>query len=188
MSIRTTRRASRNRAVSVGQVRAVPVPSTPLLAPALPRSDWSDAYAVAVPCGSSADALEWADLIFDSPPPWIRGLFILREALARVMGIERGGPHMFETVSWRPGEVLLGTDQEHLDFRASVLIEADRVVVSTVVHVRNRRGRAYSALIRRAHPLVVRGTLAQARRTVALQTYRDSLPTAPSICHHIHTT
>jgi hypothetical protein len=36
--------------------------------------------------------------------------------------------------------------------------------VSTIVEVRNRRGRAYSALVRRVHPFVVRSTLARAVR------------------------
>lgn len=182
MKSQRTRRVSLSGPVQRGQVRAVPVPSTPLLARALPRVDWSDAYALPVPDGSSVDAQGWADLIFHSPPRWIRMLFVVREALVGVVGVERGGPHVFETVSWRPGEVLLGTDQEHLGFRVSVLVEPDRVVVSTVVQVHNRRGRAYTTLVRRAHPLVVRGTLAQAGRRAALLTCRDrSRPRPPSV-------
>jgi hypothetical protein len=65
--------------------------------------------------------------------------------------------------------VLLGIDQSHLGFRASVLLESRRVVLSTVVRVHNRRGRAYSAVVRRLHPLVVRTMLARAARTVAPQ-------------------
>jgi hypothetical protein len=176
----TRRRFDLTRPPALGRVRAVPVPSTPLLARALPRVDWSDAYALALPRGSSADPPDWADLIFHSPPAWVRGLFAAREALARTVGIERVGAHVFEAVAWRPGEVLLGTDQEHLAFRASVLLEADRLVLSTVVQVRNRRGRAYSALIRRVHPLVVRSMLAQAGRRAPLRTGRHVLPVIPS--------
>ena len=43
-----------------------------------------------------------------------------------------------------------------------MLVQPDRVVVSTIVEVRNRRGRAYSALVRRIHPWVVRTMLARA--------------------------
>jgi hypothetical protein len=170
------------RRLRLGQVRALPVPSTPLLARALSRVDWSDAYALPVPGSSSVDAQEWADLIFDSPPRWIRRLFVVREVLIRLVGLERGGPHLFETVSWRPGEVLLGADQKHLGFRVSVLVEPDRVVVSSVVQVRNRRGRAYTTLVRRAHPFIVRGALARAGRRAAVSTCRDSLlPCPPSV-------
>ena len=76
-------------------------------------------------------------------------------------------------VSWNGGsdqdvrahEVLLGADQTHLAFRASVLVEPDLVVVSTVVELRNRRGHAYFALVRWLHPFVVRAMLACAART-----------------------
>jgi len=150
-----------------GRVYAIPLPTTPLLTGALPYVDWSDAYAVFTPGGAPRhDPQEWADAIFHGPPLWIRALFGLREVLVRLMGIERGGSHVFATVDWRPDEVLLGTDQGHLGFRASVLVEPDRVVLSTVVRLHNRRGRAYSALVRRIHPVVVRGMLSRAVQKV----------------------
>lgn len=146
-----------------GRVYAVPLPTTPLLSGVLSHVDWSDAYAVVTPSGAPRhDPQEWADAIFQGPPLWIRALFGLREVLVRLMGIERGGSRVFATVDCRPDEVLLGTDQGHLGFRASVLVEPDRVVLSTVVRLHNRRGRAYSALVRRIHPVVVRGMLSRA--------------------------
>ena len=73
-----------------------------------------------------------------------------------LVGIARGGRSSFDTVARTADEVLLGTDERHLDFRASVLREPDRVVLSTVVTLHNRRGRAYFALVRRVHPVIVR--------------------------------
>ena len=151
------------------RVYAVPLPTTTLLAGALPHVDWSDAYAVLTPSGAPRrDPQEWADAILHGPPLWIRVLFGVREVVVRMVGVERGGDHVFATVSWRPDEVLIGTDQGHLGFRASVLVEPGRVVLSTVVQLRNRRGRAYSALVRRIHPWVVRGMLARAARKMAV--------------------
>jgi hypothetical protein len=43
-----------------------------------------------------------------------------------------------------------------------VLTDHDRVVVSTVVEVHNRRGRAYTCLVRQVYPWVVRSLLAHA--------------------------
>jgi hypothetical protein len=137
------------------------------LAHALPSVDWSDAYAVTVAGGPVRHPQQWADAIFQEPPPWVRALFGVRELLVRAVGIEPGGSHVFDTVSWSPNEVLLGVDQGHLGFRASVLVEPGRVVVSTVVEVRNRRGLVYSALVRRLHPFVIRGMLARAARKMA---------------------
>src|SRR3954451_25049915 len=139
-----------------GQVHSAGVPASPLLAQALPRIDWSDAYAVCLPGGAPGDPQEWADAIFHAPPLRVRVLFGVREILVRLAGIEAGGRHVFETVAWHPDEVLVGIDQQHLSFRASVLLEQKRVVLSTVVQVHNRRGGAYSTLVRRVHPVVVR--------------------------------
>jgi hypothetical protein len=149
-----------------GRVVAVEVPRTPLLARALPHVAWSDAYAVALPAGHDADPHAWAGAVFRGPPPWLRLLFGLRELAVRAVGIEPADGHTFDTVDWRPDEVLLGSDQRHLDFRASVLVTSGRVVVSTVVHVHNRRGRVYSAVVRPLHPWVVRRLLARAARTM----------------------
>jgi len=143
---------------------AVAVPDSRLLGDALPRVDWSDAYAVSFPGGPPGDPQEWSDAIFHSAPLWVAALFGVREVLVRLVGIEPGGSHAFDTVAWHPDEVLVGIDQSHLGFRASVLLEPHRVVLSTVVQVHNRRGRAYSALVRRVHPLVVRTMLTRAAR------------------------
>lgn len=64
--------------------------------------------------------------------------------------------HVFDR---RPDELLLGENDRHLDFRVSVLLSADDVqqwvTVSTVVCVHNAWGRAYFALVRPFHQLIV---------------------------------
>jgi hypothetical protein len=49
----------------------------------------------------------------------------------------------------------------------SVRREARRVVLTTVVRLHNRRGRAYWALVRPIHPLIVRAMLARAARKLS---------------------
>jgi hypothetical protein len=156
------------------RARAVPVPATPLLGDALPRVDWTDAYAVPRRPGTPTDPQAWADAAFRTPPLWVAVVVGVREALVGLVGIDRGGSSSFDTVRRRADEVLLGTDERHLDFRASVLVEPDRVVLSTVVQVHNARGRAYSALVRCVHPVVVRAMLARAARLLS----RSSNPSA----------
>ena len=83
-----------------GHVYAIPLPTTPLLTGALPYVDWSDAYAVLTPRGAPRrDPQEWAGAIFHSPPLWVRALFGVREVAVRLVGIERGGSHVFATVT-----------------------------------------------------------------------------------------
>ena len=145
----------------------VAVPRDGLLLGALPRVDWADAYAVGDVDGLPDDPQAWADAVFRGPPTWVGALLALREALVGVVGIERAGSRAFDTVARTETEVLLGIDQGHLDFRASVRREPDRVVVTTVVQVHNRRGRAYSSVVRRLHPTVVRTMLTRARARLA---------------------
>jgi hypothetical protein len=49
----------------------------------------------------------------------------------------------------------------------SVLREPDRVVLTSVVRLHNRRGQAYSALVRPVHPIVVRAMLNRAARRLS---------------------
>jgi hypothetical protein len=142
--------------------RATAVPPGGLLDGALPRVDFADAHAVEARPGTPTDPQAWADAVFRDPPPWVVGALGLRQALVGLVGIERGDSSAFATLARTDDEVLLGTDAGHLDFRASVRREPQRVVVSTVVRLRNARGRAYFAVVRPVHPIVVRAMLARA--------------------------
>lgn len=150
------------RVVDAERARLVPVPDTPLLATALRRIDFADAQAVVARPGMPTDPQVWADALFRDPPRVVVAALGLREALVGLVGIARGGGSSFDTVARRADEVLLGTDERHLDFRASVLREPDRVVLSTVVTLHNARGRAYFGLVRLVHPVIVRAMLARA--------------------------
>lgn len=151
------------------RVRGVPIPAGAALLHAWPaRRDLADAFAVRVPPGTPADPQEWADAVFRDPPAAVRALLRLRNALAPAAGVRRADATAFETLARSAREVLLGTDEAHLDFRASVLVEpgpdATVVTVSTAAAVRSRAGRAYLGVVRLAHPAVVRAMLRRAAR------------------------
>lgn len=149
------------------RAREVDVPDTALLATALPRVDWSDAHAVEVFRRAPADPQVWADAVFRDPPRWVTAVLALREAGVGLLGIARARPSTFDTRARTADEVLLGTDEHHLDFRVSVLRAPERVVVSTVVALHNRRGRWYFGLVRHAHPVIVRAMLNRAARRLS---------------------
>jgi hypothetical protein len=152
---------------AAGGARECAEPETPLLAHALPRVDWSDAHAVPRPPGASGDPARWATAVFRDPPPWVGALLLLREALVGLVGIERAGHAAFDPVAVTADEVLLGIDSNHLDFRASVLCEPERTVVTTVVQLHNLRGRLYFALVRLVHPAIVQAMLDRAARRLS---------------------
>jgi CRP-like cAMP-binding protein len=117
--------------------------------------------------GLPQDPQVWADALFRDPPRWVAAALGLRERLVGLVGIDRGGPASFDTVVRSDDEVLLGTDEQHLDFRAGVFREVDRVVLTTVVQLHNRRGRAYFALVRLVHPSIVRAMMNRATRRLS---------------------
>jgi hypothetical protein len=155
------------RALEVPRSTAIAAPRTPLISGALPRVDWTDAHAVRVLRGMPTDPQVWADAVFRDPPRWVLAALGLRELLVGLVGIDRSGASAFDTLARTEEEVLLGTDSDHLDFRASVRREPDRVVLTTVVQLHNRRGRVYSALVRPVHPIVVRAMLNRAARRLS---------------------
>lgn len=150
-----------------GRPYPVPVPETALLAGALPRIDWSDAFAVTGPIGNRIDPQVWADAIFHNAPLWVRALLAVRQAIVISVGIDRGRRTTFATRSRTDDEILLGTDERHLSFRASVLSRTDGVVVSTIVQTHNRRGHLYFAVVRHFHPLIVHAVLGRAARQIS---------------------
>ncbi|WBB59539.1 DUF2867 domain-containing protein [Streptomyces sp. WMMC500] len=102
------------------------------------RPDFSDAWQIALRPGMPRDVAAWRDVL------------------------------PFPVVAREGAELLLGKDAGHLDFRASVLVEDERVTLSTVVRIHNRRGRLYFAVVRRFHPRAARHMLRVAWRRLAL--------------------
>jgi hypothetical protein len=172
--VRLLRRASDD-----ARSRATEAPTGGLLDGALPRVDFVDAHEVRWRPGMPTDPQVWADAIFRDPPAWVVAALGLRQALVGLVGIDRGDGSSFATVARAADEVLLGTDERHLDFRASVRREATRVVVTTVVTLHNARGRGYFAIVRPLHPIVVRSMLNRAARRLSRSsnTLRGLVPT-----------
>ncbi|AEF40772.1 DUF2867 domain-containing protein [Hoyosella subflava] len=151
---------------------AVQAPTEGLLASQPRRVDHSDAFAIERRRETPGDPETWAQAIFNDLPPVVTALMGLREHLVGIAGIERGTPDAFAVLAQNDDEVLLGADAGHLDFRTSVRREPGRIVVTTAVELHNRRGRAYFALIKLIHPLVVRAMLNRS----AVRLARNSTP------------
>ena len=157
--------------VAAGGARVRPVPAPEgarLLRDWTAPRDLEDAYAVRVPPGTTTDPQTWTDAVFRDPPRVVVLLLHLRNALAPLVGVEPADSSAFATVGRSADEVLLGADEAHLDFRASVLVEPDArgttVTVSTVAAVRSPAGRFYLGVVRLVHPVVVRSMLRRAAR------------------------
>lgn len=124
--------------------------------------------------------------VFGHRPPWMKAILILRNAAARLAGLEV--PTVAEIVKpevrdvygagdkigpWPlffvgENEIIAGRDNKHMDFRLSVLKtgsgEMVDVVVTTVCSVHNLFGRIYLALVVPFHRAGLRLLLSQALR------------------------
>ena len=147
--------------------------------------DFRDSYRVPL----SHPELGMADIffaVFGHTPLWMKAMLILRNALARLVGLE--APTVAEIMkpqigkAYRAGdkigpwpvffvgdnEIIAGRDNKHMDFRLSVLKvrngEAADVVVSTICSVHNLFGKVYLFLIVPFHRAGVQSLLSRAAR------------------------
>lgn len=146
------------------------VPAT-LPDPALPDADWADAFEIEL-VGRRLSAMEASRLTLGRVPGWARRLLMLRNVLARLVGLKadagrEGGKTaigMFPVVSETPARVVLGFDDWHLDFRIVVEVTdfggaGMRLRTTTLVRRRNLFGRLYIGLVTPFHRLIVPATM-----------------------------
>ena len=111
------------------------------------ESDFVDSFAFQLPKTASGDARVLARIMWDRPPLVFRTLLWIRDMVMRCFGVKTsasmrsqtdGRDHIdfFPVVSESAGEVVVGEDDIHLDFRASMLVVetgGDRLFVTTTV-------------------------------------------------------
>jgi hypothetical protein len=163
------------------KARAVPVPSDSALAPLYVGADLLDAFAIHLPAGASDDLEVLARALFERQAGWIRALTWVRDAVMATVGVKssraigaaaaaRGAViGYFPLLSKSAGELVVGEDDRHLDFRVAILLRAAggrELVVVTVVHCHNRLGRTYLAVIAPFHRTILRANLERAVRVM----------------------
>ena len=115
----------------------------------LPGYQFADAYKVPAP--HAIDAIQATRLAFAHGPRWVRGLMGLRNRLGRLVGLKAAPAGGFPVLSESPGEVVLGFDDSHLDFRVVAVVAGGFVTLTTIVRWHNAWGRAYLAAIMPFH-------------------------------------
>lgn len=118
------------------------------------------------------DIKEITNLIFNTSPKWIDALFMLRNNLVKMIGLNTGIPEdynetfkvggyvkYFKIFSITNNEVVLGANDSHLNFRAIVKKDASlsyNIKVITLVEFNNKTGKYYMNIIKPFHRLVVK--------------------------------
>lgn len=162
-------------------IKKVRVPGKSLAARSFAHVDYADAFAARLPGNWHEDVDALTLSVLTTGPRWVAWLLRLRDLLVRPLGLETAGVSTVQTVSSiQPGgkvgmfpvlartsdEIMVGKNDRHLDFRASVLVKgkdgAKWVVVSTVVHFNNGLGRVYFLPVSFFHRLIIRSLLSRA--------------------------
>ncbi|CCE01242.1 DUF2867 domain-containing protein [Bradyrhizobium sp. STM 3809] len=139
----------------------------------LAGADFADAFRITID-GAVLDARTAAERMLGHSPWWMAALLKLRNGLIRPLGLKtsgadarRPGPMigMFPVIDETPGQLVLGFDDKHLDFRVLVDVATvgatSQVTATTLVQTHNALGRIYLTVITPFHRLVVKATLRQ---------------------------
>ncbi|WP_323121227.1 DUF2867 domain-containing protein [Burkholderia alba] len=118
----------------------------------LPGFDFADAYRVEVPPG--IDAIRAAGGMLSTMPHWIRMLLRIRDRLGMLVALKPAPPGGFPVIRQSPGEVLMGFDDRHLDFRVAVVVAEGNATLTTIVRSHNVWGRGYLAAIMPFHRII----------------------------------
>ncbi|MEO1749157.1 MAG: DUF2867 domain-containing protein [Pseudomonadota bacterium] len=150
-----------------GEVKEI---SVPLPHPALPGSDWADAYQIVVE-QTYASAREAGDAIIASFPSWTSSALALRQVLVTPFGLK--GPAdearaedrlgIFPVCAETTNQLVAGIDDKHLDFRIIIdLKELDTgqsVTLTTAIKRHNFLGRSYLLAVMPFHRQIISSAL-----------------------------
>ena len=185
-------------AMAAFRVRSVPPPRTPLLDGSLRRVDFADAFRARLADGSLDDidaiASAFVEVFTGAPlfkvPMWIRDQVVRPFGLKRSDAFKSPPPYSFRPGARSPmfkvlerrddDEILFGEDDSHLDFRLSMLVErtgsGSFVTLTTIVQFNNWVGRAYFAIVRWGHRVIVPAMMRRALRRLAAKLERVASP------------
>lgn len=157
-------------------------PSDGMLRQYFAEGDFLDGQCVPLP-HPAPDAATLTTATFFAMPAWAKALLALRDGLVGPLGLKTGKaedlrpptreeivsatyPGIFAVHAATENEVILGSNDRHLDFRVSILRSEpdDLVALSTWVRPHNLGGRAYLALVYPFHRVIVARCLANATR------------------------
>jgi hypothetical protein len=159
------------------------MPSNSVLAPLYAGADLLDAFAIRLPAEASNDIEVLARAAFERQAWWIRALTCVRDVVMVTVGVTSSravglaaaarGPVIgyLPVLSRSATELVVGADDRHLDFRATIQLRAvaeneRELVTGTVVHCHNQLGRLYLGTIAPFHRVIVRANLERAVRAM----------------------
>lgn len=153
--------------------------------------DYSDSYSGNIQIDSSSiTSKKIGEAFFLSAPDWIGSLLNIRNRIVSIFGLKTGKNFhknnndiqfekgeqlgMFRVYDTNEDELILGEDDQHLNFRVSLLIENNteskpNITISTIVIFNNWLGRLYFLPVKPFHKLIVKSMLKNTIRELELK-------------------
>ena len=136
----------------------IPIKST--IANGFGRIDYQDIYSIAQQTDKTAEEISKELMVM---PGWVDVLMKLRNRIVGVFGLktDRNTPKsetFFTVIENREEEIIMGEDDKHLNFRASILKDSSEGTLSliTVVHYNNVWGKVYFFPVKPFHKIMMR--------------------------------
>ena len=127
------------------------------------KIDYSDSYSIKKTTHKSMEDISKEIMTL---PDWAIFLFSLRNKIVKKFGLKTDTKNneqktFFTLIEKNKNEIVLGEDDKHLNFRASIMREQleDTIILTTVVHFNNGFGKVYFFLIKPFHKLIMRTLL-----------------------------
>lgn len=156
---------------------SISLPTESIIASALPRIDYMDAFALRVPAATAPPLEKLPVLFFYAMPTWFGWLMGLREMIAGWIGLKTAKginvAEQLQNFTGKPGEsvalfqvmaadkveIMTGENDSHLDFRLSffAIPKGDEVeiILATTVKKHNLVGKLYFLPVQPIHRLIV---------------------------------
>ena len=126
------------------------------------ETDYTDTYTITKQTDKSAEEISKKLIVL---PDWAGALFWLRNKAVGIFGLKTdknaGSEAFFTTISNRDEEIIMGENDKHLNFRASILKNRSENTISliTVVHFNNVWGKIYFLPVKPFHKIIMKALL-----------------------------
>jgi hypothetical protein len=159
-------------------VRSDKIPDSSIISNGFGRTDYCDSYRIARQTDETVD--EITSQIFNVPQ-WVAGLMKIRNSLVKIFGLKAGKNGKANEAACYPtgskagyftvmergaDEIVMGEDDRHLCFSASVLVDREQsfIYLTTIVRFHNVWGRIYFLPVKPFHRLIVKSLLKRQAR------------------------
>jgi hypothetical protein len=154
-------------------VKSDKIPDKSIISNGFGEANYCDSYRIVKQTNETVD--EITTQIFKMPQ-WIMALMKIRNGIVKLFGLRTGKNENVKEAAYYPvgskagyftvternvNEIVMGEDDKHLYFRASVLVDREQsfIYLTTIVQFHNVWGRIYFLPVKPFHRLIIKSLL-----------------------------